>query len=63
MWRIQSFTRAFWQDESGVSAIEYALVASLIAMIILSAVVALGGALLALWNRVAGCVTDPSSCT
>ncbi|ARU30857.1 hypothetical protein CAP31_03640 [Sulfuriferula sp. AH1] len=62
MHRIQSDLRILLQDESGVTAIEYALVASLIAVVILGAIAALGNTLQALWDRVAGCVTNPSSC-
>lgn len=62
MLRIQSFMSNLWQDESGVTSIEYALVASLIAVVILSAVGILGDALLTLWTRVADCVTSPSTC-
>jgi pilus assembly protein Flp/PilA len=60
---IQSDLQALLRDESGVTAIEYALVASLIAIVILGAVVALGNTLQTLWNSVANCVVNPSSCT
>ncbi|MDR3390400.1 MAG: Flp family type IVb pilin [Sulfuriferula sp.] len=62
MRRIQSGLGTLLQDESGVTAIEYALVASLIAVVILSAIATLGNTLQALWDRVAGCVANPSSC-
>ena len=35
----------FFQDESGASAVEYGLLVSLIAVVIIAAVTALGGAL------------------
>ncbi|MFA5170685.1 MAG: Flp family type IVb pilin [Sulfuriferula sp.] len=62
MQRIRFFAWVLWRDESGVTAIEYALLASLIAMVILGAVVTLGNTILSLWNEVAGCVANPSSC-
>lgn len=44
-------------SEEGVTAIEYALLSSLIAVIILTAVTTVGSQLLALWNRISNCVT------
>lgn len=43
----------FLKDEQGATAIEYALIASLIAMAIVGAVTAVGGSVSALYNRVA----------
>ena len=40
-------------DESGVTAIEYALLASLIAMVALAGITTLGGEVFRLWNAVA----------
>lgn len=62
MHRIQPAFHALLHDESGVTAIEYALVASLIAVVVLGAIAAVGNSLQALWDRVAGCVANPSSC-
>jgi len=33
----------FWQDESGVTAIEYGLIAGLLAIVVIAAVTAAGG--------------------
>ena len=54
---------AFLQDTHGVTAIEYALLASLIAVFIITSVMAVGDSVLTLWNRVVGCVSNPASCT
>jgi pilus assembly protein Flp/PilA len=44
----------FWRDESGVTAIEYAIMASMIAMVIVTAVINLGQtALTQLFDKVA----------
>jgi pilus assembly protein Flp/PilA len=40
-------------DEEGVTAIEYAFIASLIAMVVLTGVVALGASVKALWDSIA----------
>ena len=44
-------------DEAGVTAIEYAILASLIAVVILGAVAAVGSRVLSLWSLVSNCVT------
>jgi pilus assembly protein Flp/PilA len=46
--------QALLQDESGVTAIEYALLGSLIAMAIVTSVTLLGGEVKALYDMVAG---------
>jgi pilus assembly protein Flp/PilA len=40
-----NFWLGLWQDESGATAVEYALMAALIALVIVTAVRALGGTL------------------
>jgi pilus assembly protein Flp/PilA len=39
------FKKALWEDESGATAIEYGLLAALIAVVIIGAVATLGGTL------------------
>lgn len=46
----------------GAVAIEYALVASLIAMVIVVGLVLVGMSVGALFDRVAACFVDPASC-
>ena len=43
----------FVEDESGATAIEYGLIAALIAVAIIAAATSLGGGLSALFNRIA----------
>jgi pilus assembly protein Flp/PilA len=45
--------RRFWNDESGATAIEYGLIASLIAVIIIAAVALVGTNLTATFNSIA----------
>jgi pilus assembly protein Flp/PilA len=52
---------ALLQDETGVTAIEYALLGSLIAMAIVTSVTLLGGSLKELYEMVAGKVLDAIS--
>lgn len=49
------------RDESGVTAIEYALLASLIAIAIILAVRAVGTNLMALYDKIARCI--PNGCS
>ena len=54
---MQSFinsTKAFIRDEDGVTAIEYSLIAALIAVTIIVAVRAVGTSLTAVFNGVSG---------
>ena len=44
---------AFWKDEEGATAIEYALIAGLIAVVIIGALTALGNKVGDLFNYVA----------
>jgi len=53
--------KKFWQDESGVTAIEYGLIAGLLAVVVIAAVTAAGGNLSAIFslvcNKLNGAVT------
>lgn len=49
---------SFLRDESGATAIEYGLIAALVAVAIIVAVEALGTSLGGLYNSVAGKVTE-----
>lgn len=52
----------FLCDEEGVTAIEYGLIAALIAIAIIVGASLVGTNLNALFNKVAGCLSTPSSC-
>ena len=51
----------FWKDEEGATAIEYALIAGLIAVVIIAALTALGGSIKGLFefiqDKVDGAIT------
>ena len=49
---MQNRLHRFFRDESGATAIEYGLIASLVVVVILAMVVAVGGENGALWERV-----------
>ncbi len=50
--------KQFWKDEEGVTAIEYGLIAALIAVAIVVAVGNAGDSLVILWERVEGALSD-----
>ncbi|TGQ07834.1 MULTISPECIES: Flp family type IVb pilin [unclassified Mesorhizobium] len=53
--------KRFKNDESGATAIEYGLIAALIALAIMVGASSLGGALNAKFKLVADCVKDPKA--
>lgn len=56
------FLQSFCSEQDGATAIEYALVASLIAVAILGGLMAVSSSVQELWNKISGCVANPSSC-
>jgi pilus assembly protein Flp/PilA len=55
--------KQFIKSEDGVTALEYGLIAGLIALAIGAAVQTLGGDLLVVFQHVTNCVTNASSCS
>jgi pilus assembly protein Flp/PilA len=55
--------KQFIKSEDGVTALEYGLIAGLIALVIGAAVQTLGGDLQTVFQHVANCVTNASTCT
>ncbi|MDY6923211.1 MAG: Flp family type IVb pilin [Pseudomonadota bacterium] len=51
---MKNFVNNFIADESGATAIEYGLIAALIAVVIIAAVTALGTSLSGAFGRIAG---------
>ena len=51
---MHSLTKRFLRDESGATAIEYGLIAALIAVVIITAVTAVGTNLSGTFNTIAG---------
>lgn len=46
----------FWQEEEGATAIEYGLIAGLVAVVLITALTALGGGLGGLFNKIKDCL-------
>jgi pilus assembly protein Flp/PilA len=51
----------FWAEEDGVTAIEYGLIAALIAIVIVASLVLAGSNLNILWNKIAGCLSNAAA--
>jgi pilus assembly protein Flp/PilA len=58
---MNNLLRRFLQCESGATAIEYSLIASLIGVAIIAGAAALGTSLNSLFNSVSSSVTGPSA--
>lgn len=54
--------RHFLQDEEGVTAIEYGLIAALIAVVLIVGATLAGGALNTLFTNIATCINTPANC-
>jgi pilus assembly protein Flp/PilA len=57
------FFNKLLRDEQGATAIEYGLIAALIAVAAITAMSSLGGALSATFQEVADCLDDNTTCT
>ncbi len=55
--------RAFLADESGATAIEYGLLAALIAVVIIGGAQVLGTSIKDLFTKISDCVKAPADCT
>ena len=53
--------KKLWKDESGATAIEYGLLAALIAVVIIGAVSTLGSTLDDTFTKVDTCINDPAN--
>ena len=63
MKNIMAGLKHFIQDEEGVTAIEYGLIAALIAVVIITAVALAGTRLNCMFQRVADCLSGANSGT
>ena len=58
---MSKFATRFIKDESGATAIEYGLIAALIAVVIIGAVTKVGTSLSGQFNNIAGNVANPAA--
>jgi pilus assembly protein Flp/PilA len=62
MKRWQQSIKRFLNDEEGANAVEYSLLAGLIAVAFIVGATALGTALNTFFTNLAGCITNPGAC-
>lgn len=60
---LMTAVKAFWADEEGATAIEYGLLAALIAVVIIVAVTAVGNDLKAIFQYISGELKKPLPAT
>jgi pilus assembly protein Flp/PilA len=56
--KLVAAAKRFLSEEEGVTAIEYGLIAALIAVVIIAAVAMVGTRLTCIFEKVAGCLVD-----
>jgi len=61
MTKFLNFGKSLWKDESGATAIEYGLLAALIAVVIIGVVASLGSTLQGTFSTVDACISNPDS--
>ena len=54
--------KSLYSEESGVTSVEYALIAALIFLVVIAAVTSLGSTMNTLYTHIAQCVTNVSAC-
>ena len=59
--KLVPFARSFVRDEDGAAAIEYGLIAALIAVAIIAGAALLGTSLDGLFNRLGACMATPNT--
>ena len=61
--QLVQFAKQFWQEEEGVTAIEYGLIAALVAVAIIVGAGLLGTSLNGLFTRLGNCMATPNAAT
>ena len=61
MTKFLNFGKSLWKDESGATAIEYGLLAALIAVVIIGVVASLGGTLQGTFSTVDARIQNPDA--
>ena len=62
LWILQNYVVSLLRDKGGANAVEYALIMALVAVFIIAGVLAMGGAIGALFNSMASCLSDAPGC-
>ncbi len=66
MWQffplIISFLLSFLRDESAANAVEYSMIMALVCVFLIAGILAMSGAIGALFNSMASCLSDAPGC-
>ena len=63
LWILQNYVVTLLRDKGGANAVEYALIMALVAVFIIAGVLAMSGAIGALFNSMAACLNDAPNCS
>ncbi len=63
LWILQNYVVSLLRDKGGANAVEYALIMALVAVFIIAGVLAMSGAIGALFNSMATCLGDAPNCS
>ena len=61
--KVRTYILSLLKDDSGANAVEYGLIMALVAVFIIAGVLAMSGALGAMFNSMAQCLNDATLCT
>lgn len=61
--KVSLATRNFLRDEEGVTIIEYALMAALIALGVVATVILVKNELVSVFSKIVDCLQTPTTCT
>ncbi len=59
----QKYVVTLLRDKGGANAVEYALIMALVAVFIIAGIISMSGAIGALFNSMASCLSDAPACT
>ena len=59
---LQNYVVSLLRDKGGANAVEYALIMALVAVFIIAGIIAMSGAIGALFNSMATCLGDAVNC-
>ena len=61
--KVRTYILSLLRDDSGANAVEYGLIMALVAVFIIAGVLAMSGALGAMFNAMAQCLNDATVCS
>ncbi len=62
IWMMKDYVVTLLRHKGGANAVEYALIMALVAVFIIAGILAMSGAIGALFNSMASCLSDVTGC-